>query len=769
MTLPWTALHQEALTLQRQGRFAEAMQRYQVLLPQQPDQDTIWSDFGLLCYQTGQYQQAVQVLLRSLELNRSQGLHHYRLGLVLEKLEDFAQARKAYQNAIQLDPQLHDAYCKLADLCLAAGAIDQAETIARQALAANPQQATIQHCLGRVLTAALKDDEAVRAYEAAHALDPTNTEFLQDVGVAYETQSAHLQARAYFYLGCAAYVQENYSEAAKQFEQFINCPQNEASPRTRQQVYAYWGTCLQKLDRLQDAIALYQTAVQQYPTSRELQLDLVVLLQSSNLTQQAIAIATQAAEQLPEDWFFQWARRLSLPILYRDLAEIDRYRQRFTQGLSELTQQSLNTPEAIHNALLGVGHQTNFYLQYQGRNDLDLQVQYGQWVHQIMAANYPQWAKPASDFKRNRSGKIRVGYLSNCIWEHTIGKLFAGWLQYHNADQFEVYCYHLGDANDALTAKFRQWSYAFHHLPLQQVLTIDFDRISQQLATDKLDILVFLDIGMHPFITLLAGLRFAPVQCVAWGHPVTSGSPTIDYFLSSELMEPEAAEQHYSETLVQLPNLSIAYTKPELPQLTKSRADFYLQEQSVVYLCCQSLFKYLPQYDYILAEIAQRVPQAQFVFIENVNKLVTQSFEQRILKTFADYGLKGQRYCRIVPRLNQTDYWQLNLLADVFLDTLVWSGGNTTLEAIACNLPVVNCPGEFMRGRHSYAILKMMGITETIAQNEADYIEIAVRLGLNLDWRNELIQKVKANQKNLYNDQACLAGLEAFYQKVARN
>ena len=84
------------------------------------------------------------------------------------------------------------------------------------------------------------------------------------------------------------------------------------------------------------------------------------------------------------------------------------------------------------------------------------------------------------------------------------------------------------------------------------------------------------------------------------------------------------------------------------------------------------------------------------------------------------------------------DYLMINLLSDVYLDTFTWSGGNTTLEAIACNLPIVTCPGEFMRGRHSDSFLKMLGVTDTIAHNVAEYIEIAVKLGLNPVWRRDI-------------------------------
>ena len=66
----------------------------------------------------------------------------------------------------------------------------------------------------------------------------------------------------------------------------------------------------------------------------------------------------------------------------------------------------------------------------------------------------------------------------------------------------------------------------------------------------------------------------------------------------------------------------------------------------------------------------------------------------------------------ILLRVAQGTYWNLYILSDIFLDTFSWSGGHTTLDAIACKLPIIICLGELMRGRHSYATLKAIGITQ---------------------------------------------------------
>lgn len=423
----------------------------------------------------------------------------------------------------------------------------------------------------------------------------------------------------------------------------------------------------------------------------------------------------------------------------------------------------LDTPEDREKALMGLACTANFYLQYQGCNDLELQRQFGQLFHRVMAANYPDLQPPLAALKKQRiknSRKIRVGYISHHFREHTIGKLFLGWLKHSNRDKFEIYCYYTDRPVDAMTAQFQQYCDVFHHIPYA------FAKTYQQISADALDILVFPDIGMCSDTDKIAGLRLAPIQCAAWGHPITTGLPTIDYYLTSDLMEPENAQSHYVEKLVRLPKIGICYPQPQIPDPRKTRADFHLSDRSIIYLSCQSLYKYLPQYDYIFAEIAQCVSQAQFVFLASpTGDYITAKFQQRLHRAFANYGLDSQKYCVILPRLSAADYANLNLLSDVFLDTIGWSGGNTTLEAIACNLPIVTLPSEFMRGRHAYAMLQVLEVLDTIAKNEMEYVEIAVRLGINSQWRQEIVQRMSDRHDALYGDQASVQALEVFFEQ----
>ena len=178
-------------------------------------------------------------------------------------------------------------------------------------------------------------------------------------------------------------------------------------------------------------------------------------------------------------------------------------------------------------------------------------------------------------------------------------------------EKFEICAYHLGPGRDFLTQKFEEAASSFVHF-----LDENIGEIGKKIRGDKLDILVHFDYGMSVVAAKLAAARLAPIQCLAWGHPVTSGLPTMDYFFSSEMMEPSNGHEHYSEQLVMLPNIGVCVPQVANSISIKTRADYGLSEGRKVYVSPHSLFKHLPQYDCVFPAIAKENPRAEFIFIE---------------------------------------------------------------------------------------------------------------------------------------------------------
>ena len=750
--------HREALGRHAAKDYAAAERNYQQVLRWEIDNADALRNLGMLYYLQNRDRDALFNIERALRIDSSKAEQYYSQGLVLEKMGNVPGAIQAYQKAIAKNGQHIQSYNNLGNLLGTLGDMDGAELTYRQAISANPKHFGSYQNLGNILFAKQKIDEAIRTYQYALELNPNSADLYYNLGVALETKKEVIKAQLNY--GYADYIQGKYQEAIAKFEVVLE--QQTSGPQLG--LIKDMAECYKTLNNYEKANALYRDGINRYPEEISFYFGLMSTLQQAGRAKEAVDIGTEALQRFPDNLFLKFYRQRILPIVYEDESEIDLYRQQFSQGTQELIQNiSLKTVAEKYRALKEIARRTNFFLQYQGKNDLELQINYGNLAHKILAANYPQWIQPLSMPPLRQDGRIRVGYISAFMYTHTVGKLMLGWLKNRERERVEVHSYYLDNKVDIFTNKYQFESDRFHFLKG------DLEAACQQIISDRLHILVFLDIGMHPPITQMAALRLAPIQCVTWGHPITSGLPTIDYFLSSDLMEPSNAEDHYSETLIRLPNIGISYAQPTIPELTATRADFQLREEAIVYLSCQSHYKYLPQYDYIFAAIAQQIPQAQFAFIEShVSIHITEQFQKRIARAFDRVGLKSENYCVFVPRLNQTGYFNLNLVSDIYLDTPSWSGGNTTLEAIACNLPVVTCPGEFMRGRHSYGILKMLGVTDTIAQTEADYIEIAVKLGRDLQWRESIVQRIKQRHRYLYDDRDCVAALSEFYQRAVK-
>lgn len=716
------AIYFQALQLHAQGNLILAEKYYQDFLLWNSDDFAAWYNLGLLYHAGERYQAAIGSFQKAQASNPNFVDIYSSLGNSFAALGETHQAIDIYHQGITIDPQHFGCYLNLGNLLLSQGDLEQAITIYNQGLESNPD----------------------------------NLDLSNNLKIA---QEQHHNLNFLLLSGNNLSAQGKYPQAISIYQRLLDTDINNIA---NADVYFNLSDAYQKLQNFSESIQALKAGASTYPQDARLQFSLIIQLQQQGRIEEAIAQAEAAANLLPEDYTFQLLQYLLVPMIYDSVAEIAHYKERFSQGLITLHQvTSLDTSENINQAFLGISRVTNFYLAYQAHNVKDLQIQYGQLLERIMAARYPNWVQPLVMPELSKFGikqKIRVGYVSTYLRSYSGTYWLQGWLKFHNPDHLEIYCYHTGNIWDAVTENFQKYSHSFHHIPH------DLEAVCQQILEDKLHILIFPEIGMDAPTMAMAGLHLAPIQCTAWGHPVTTGLSTIDYFISSELMEGNNAQNHYSETLIQLPNIGVAYPAlGDIPVNIKDKSYFSFPETAVIYLCLQAPFKYLPQYDRILPSIAQQVPQAKFVFLRG------ELLRPRLDRAFTAQGLIYTDFCLFLKIPAREDYLMLNLVADVFLDTCTWSGGNTSLEAIACGLPLVTCPGEFMRGRHADSFLKMIGVTETIAPDAETYIEIAVRLGLDAAWRQEIKTKMQERKSQLFDDRTCVTALEEFFERVVQS
>jgi CRISPR-associated protein Csy1 len=329
--------------------------------------------------------------------------------------------------------------------------------------------------------------------------------------------------------------------------------------------------------------------------------------------------------------------------------------------------------------------------------------------------------------------------------------------------RFETFVYYTNHWMADETRQIASASDTFRHLAGRPLAAM-----ARQVIDDRLDVLVFPELGMHPDTLAFAAMRLAPVQCAAWGHPTTTGSPEVDWFISSEAMEPAGAQAQYSEKLALLPGLGTHYAAPAVSH-RPTREEFGLPADRTLYLVPQSLFKIHPDNDTLIAEVLSRDERGIAVLFESSQAAVTQAFKARLGQVLAQSGLDLGTRVRFLPgNLQHHVYLGLNALCDVMLDTLHWSGGNTSLDAIASGLPIVTLPGELMRGRQSQAMLRIMGIEELVASDRAGFVDKSVSLGRDAALRHAISQRIAQSRGALFGRDEPIRALEAFLHRAVR-
>jgi protein O-GlcNAc transferase len=232
-------------------------------------------------------------------------------------------------------------------------------------------------------------------------------------------------------------------------------------------------------------------------------------------------------------------------------------------------------------------------------------------------------------------------------------------------------------------------------------------------------------------------------------------------------MEPDDADAHYTEPLVRLPGIGTDYTLPQA-SASVTRADIGLPDRVPLWLCPQSLFKIHPDNDALFARALAVTPAARLVLFEGRHPALTAKYLARLGAACRRERVDASERVLVLAQCSHVEYLRINAVCDAMLDTLRWSGGNTSLDALACGLPIVTLPGRFMRGRQSAAMLTSTGAHELVAEDTDAYVRIAVRLAEDRVWREAMSERIRGGHAKLFGDPAPIAALADALQSLAR-
>lgn len=311
--------------------------------------------------------------------------------------------------------------------------------------------------------------------------------------------------------------------------------------------------------------------------------------------------------------------KLLVPAIADSAEQIRETRERYASGLDEM----LTSPPHLESPQGALGI-SGFFLAYHGECNRDLQSRTARlFLQAIPSLNY---TAPHCVAPRVPRGRVRIGFISRFFSSHSIFSTSIGLIEKLPRARFEVFVLRITPCrDDESTARIR--AAADHCVEVNE----DIYAARGQIAALGLDILFYQDIGMEQTAYFLAFSRLAPVQCVSFGHPDTTGIPTMDYFVSNDLFEPPDAQAHYSEKLVQLKDLPTLayYYKPKIPQIVATRASFGLPDAVPLYVCPQTLYKLHPQFDPIIREILTRDAHGIVILIEGQFREFTQRLRAR--------------------------------------------------------------------------------------------------------------------------------------------
>lgn len=746
------------------GQYELAARLINCALRNNPKELSYYLSLGLILQKTGRLEDSLRVYDNAIKLDPSSIPAHYNRGVVLSELGQLEDSLVAFEHVIQLRPDFADAYVYCGNALRGLGRQQRALEVSKQAVKLNQGSAAAHDNLGSVHQELDQYDQAISCYQKAIQIMPDFAAAHYNLGCLYHKQDQVDKAITCYQK--ALFIEPDYIRALVnlgivyqdkgEFDMALSCYQKALLIRPDfAECHNNLGILCIAQGRYDQAFVCFQEALSYKPDYVAAQYNLGDALRCQGRTDEAVKAFQKALSIKPDFAAAKWGALISLPVLYDSTDQIESVRSNWFSGVRELLGTiNLKTSEGIAAVKTAATSDTNYYLNYQGLDDLDAQVLYGQLLERVAGVVYPDYVNRPRCRRLNTNGRIQVGFVSAFFYNHSIYKTHGRWITGLNKNRFEISLFYVGQIRDWATEELA--ASADHFLYIR-----DMDQLVSVIAGHELDILIYTDLGMETRLQLVSALRLAPVQCNGGGHPITSGLSEIDYFLGSELMEPADGNSHYSEELIRLPNLASCYPFPQVENVQIppcARRD----SGQVIYLNLQSLYKLLPQHDDLYPRIAKEVPGCRFWFISGSSEYITNKFRNRIDVVFSKYGMDADDYCVMQPRMSQYEYFGLAKSADIILDGVAWSGNNSSLEALAFDKPIVTIPGSLFRSRHSYAILKRMGVTDTIAEDIEDYIRIAVLLGLDESFRNEVIGKISKTKWLAYDDQEVIKELEEF-------
>jgi predicted O-linked N-acetylglucosamine transferase (SPINDLY family) len=705
------------LALHREGRAGLAESHYLRTVKLEPGHADAWHLLGVIAFQAGNLPKAIKQFRQALALRPRFAQAWNNLALALKARGDAAGAKDAFAQALAVRPEYVEAAYNLGILHQQAGDAAAAEGAWRQALQWQPAHAPTLTNLGNLLRGAGRVDEAAPLLRRADEEAPSGETAL-NLGLLALDQGEPQRARALA------------GEAARRDPALVDARELE-------------GVAARLAEDVDAALAALEDTVAREPQRGGAWFELGLARSAAGDWPGARAALSRGRGLDAKSARLAWHAALALPALPSDEAEVDAALAAFGEGVARLRERVAKaSPQELVEHLEAASSVAPFHLAYLPRDPTALLAQFGDLLVSTVARVLPQYAAPPSRWASAGDRRLRIGFVSSYWTRHTVSRYFAGLATGLDRARFEVIAWHTGtgaDADSAATAAAVE-----QFIPAREGVAALAARIREAAP----DVLVFPDIGMDPRQQVLAACRLAPRQVALYGHPLTTGLPTIDVFASAAALEPDDADAHYRERLVRLPGLgALPQRWPATPDPAPFRARVAGRP---ALLCPQNLSKLTPAFDRVLARILAGSDARLFLF--DREGPLSRRYLARLARAATLEGVSIEGRVELLGACPYPEFLGALQAADLVLDTPWFSGGGTSLDAFALGVPVLTTRGGFARGRQTAGMLDLMGVEGLIATDDDAYVARALELLRDRDQHRQLGATIAGRADVLFSD-----------------
>lgn len=708
------------------GRVEEAVGCFEEALRHRPQELQIQIQYASTLASNGGGAAALQVLqdARSRHgdtaelLFETANVHHVR--------REWEQARYCYEATLAIQPELLSAHINLGNTLREQGDLTAAESAYRRALRLAPQSAAAHTNLGQIYRARGDMDEALRACEDAARYEPRSWEAQINLGNIHLDQGSFERAVECF--GVAVQLR----------------PQASLS-------HIRLGQALTGLEQYTDAAKCFECALETDPTNGEAATELGSLLVRVGEIHKAREFY-ELASHLDGSTLAKLRAALALPIAFETAQEQEECWEKANHAIFQHAGAALSiAPSHVCGSLV----EAPFAAQFFGGSLREFKVRcaavYGQYFSEV-AESLDLESPPRPRLASRPKVGIVVTPGHEFGFTHSLGDVVK---QIDNT-KIEVTILCSESRKRRLEECFDSDRTPIVGFPSR------FDLVARFLAELQLDVLYYWEVGTDPLNYFLPFLRLAPVQCTSWGVQVTSGIPTMDYYLGSALVEAEGAANDYSEHLICGDSLLTGQRALSLPIPVRGRESFGLSQNWNLYGCLQNVGKLHIDGDARFAEILRRDDRGRLLLLRDRFGKSANVVEQRLQRNHPDI------FDRILflDSLAAGDYVSLLANCDVVLDPPHFGGVNTTFDAISLDKPVVTQPTDQQRGRFTAACFELMGVDDSIAVDLDDYVDRAVQLGTNDDYRQFLCERIRETKELVFDRSSAVLEHERLFQEM---